>query len=221
MDGRNPLRPPVASSPHPVAVGRWPARGHRAERTAAGAGKLERVRRMPPDLVKQLRAARRFELHADGLHRQRDAITATGSMMLAVVEAGWSRTEIAAALGMNHQTVAKRVATARQLYGDARPGLLVAEAPARTAPHPLAVLRQPVSEREWLSQTEAAKFAGRSAFTIRDWRRGGLLPNTQRPTTGTYLYLRADLRRVLRGPLYKNRGVDHQAVRAEIDAAPV
>lgn len=80
------------------------------------------MRTLPTELVEQLRAAREIEQAADGLNRQRDAITATGSLMLAAVEAGWTRTEIGAVFGMNHRTVAKRVATTRRMYGDAGAG---------------------------------------------------------------------------------------------------
>ena len=178
------------------------------------------VRTLPPDLVKQLRAARRLERAADGLHRERAAIAATGALMLAAVEAGWTRTEIGVVLGMNHQTVATRVIAARERYGDVIPALLV-DAPLDRRPDPLAVLRRPVEEREWLTVVEAAEFAGCHRFTIRNWRRGGLLPNTEHPSPKLYLYLRADLQRVTRAPRYKAHGVDYAALRAEIEASPV
>ena len=177
------------------------------------------MRTLPPDLVKQLGAARRLEQLADGLGRKRDAITATGSLMLAAVEAGWTRTEIGRVLGMNHQTVAARVRTARELYGDATPALVV-DAPLGPPPDPLAVLRRPVAEREWLGLREAAAFAGCHTYTIRNWRVGGLLPNTEHPSPKMYLFLRADLRRVMRAPRYKGQGVNYEALRAEIASAP-
>ena len=140
--------------------------------------------------------------------------------MLAAVEAGWTRTEIGAVLGMNHQTIATRVAVARERYGDATPALLV-DAPLDRPPDPLAVLRRSVQEREWLTVVEAAEFAGCHRFTIRNWRRGGLLPNTGHPMTNIYLYLRADLKRVIHAPQYRAHGVDYAALQAEIAASPV
>ncbi len=145
--------------------------------------------------------------------------------MLAIVEAGWTRVEIAAALGINQQTVAKRVAAARARLGDGRPALVVGippdRHPAGWRPHPLAVLELPVGEREWLTMAEAMAFAGRSRMTVQTWRDEGLLPNTRHPNGRVYLYLRADLQRVLRGPQAKRRGIDHQALRAQIERAVV
>lgn len=178
------------------------------------------MRTLPPDLVRQLRTARRLEQLADGLNRQRDAITATGSLMLAAVEAGWTRTEIGAALGMNHQTVSARVVAARALYGDAKPALMV-DAPLDRPPNPLAVLRQPVDEREWLTRLEAAEFLGCDPSSIRNWLAEGLLPNTQRPNGKKHLFLRADLQRIRNAPRYKGHGVDYRALRAQIEASPV
>ena len=178
------------------------------------------MRELPPEVVDQLHRARGLELLADGLGRQRDAVAATGALMLAIVEAGWRRVEIAAALGMNHQTVAQRVAAAGRRLEDASPALVV-DAPLDRPPDPLAVLEQPVEEREWLTMGEAVEYTGRTRMTIQTWRDEGLLPNTQRPNGRVYLYLRADLQRVLRGPKAKRRGVDHKALRDVIAEAAV
>lgn len=121
---------------------------------------------------------------------------------------------------MNHQTVAARVATARKLYGDAVPGLMV-DAPLDRPPDPLAVLRQPVNQREWLTRAEAAEFLGCDPFSIRNWLAAGLLPNTQRPNGKKHLFLRADLQRIRNAPRYRGHGVDYRALRAQIEASPV
>ncbi len=102
--------------------------------------------------------------------------------MLAAVGAGWTRTEIGAVLGMKYQAVAARVATARTRYGDATPALL-GDTPLDRPPNPAAVLCRPVEQREWLTVNEAAQLAGCHILTVRNWRLGGLLPNTQHPSS--------------------------------------
>jgi hypothetical protein len=113
----------------------------------------------------------------------------------------------------DHQTVAERVGTARKLYAGA----------GRRAPGPasgsVGRAAPPAEEWEWLTAVEAAEFAGCGPYTVRNCRRGGLLPNTQHPSPKVYLY-RADLQRVMRAPRY-NHGVSYRTLRAEIAASPV
>ena len=76
--------------------------------------------------------------------------------------------------------------------------------------HPPSELERPVEQREWVTHTEAAAHVGCHPFTIRNWRRNGLLPNTRHTTRNRYLYLRADLERAAASERYHGLGVDYE-----------
>lgn len=175
---------------------------------------------LPADLVTALRRARHLEVLADGLDQQRRAVAGTASIMLAAVDAGWPVVAVARAVGVRASTARARVRSARTRYGgDGRPAIVVDE-PLRRG-KPLDVLKQPTNEREWLTLHEAAEHSGRSLEAIRQWRRRGLLPNTQTVSPTRMLYLRADLDRVLGAPTYRSHGVDQKALLARIQRLPV
>lgn len=173
-------------------------------------------RDLPTELVAALRRARDVEqvaFDAGGRRQQRQAVAGPAAIMLAAVEAGWKQTEIAAAAGIQRQAVAKRLKTARSRYGDQVPALLL-DAPLE-APDPLAILKRPVEQRQWLTPKEAATSAGCHEFTIRNWLQAGLLPNTQ-TARRRRLILRADLERVVKGPRYNAHGVSYAAMSADL-----
>lgn len=183
------------------------------------AGKIGCVREMPSELVKTLRRVHALEavaMRQGGLWAQRRASSATGALMLAVVEAGWQRVEIVRVVGIRRHAVDARVMTARERFGEHLPALSVPE-PFVPLPEPnrLAILALPVDEREWMTSREASTFAGVSRSTVRNWTRDGLLPSTDR-SRGTHLLLRADIVRIMHAARTDTRGVNHTALRTAI-----
>lgn len=173
------------------------------------------VRELPASLLADLRRVRALE--AGGLlpHQARQAMRATNVLMLAAVEAGWTRGEIANALGMNRNAVQNRVVEARARLGSQPPALVV-DHPLDKPPPRSSALALPLAQREWLTIGEAGDFAGVSRSAIRLWRLRGMLPHTDQATPSLYLYLRADLERIMSAPR-RNNGVDHTAVMTAVE----
>jgi DNA invertase Pin-like site-specific DNA recombinase len=71
-----------------------------------------------------------------------------------------------------------------------------------------------VNETDWLTISEAARFAGVCLSTIDMWRRLGFLPDVRSTASGHRLYLPGDLRRVLAMPRRKG-GIDRSCVTPE------
>ncbi|WP_375477533.1 helix-turn-helix domain-containing protein [uncultured Jatrophihabitans sp.] len=137
--------------------------------------------------------------------------------MLAAVNGGWTVTELAAVVGLKRHAASKRVNFARRASGPA----LGVDVPAPLpVPERLAILEQPLGEREWFSTREAWQYADVSEHTVHNWLRQGLLPNTDR-LGGSFLILRADLDRVTRAPRYNGRGVDSRALLERIQASAI
>jgi hypothetical protein len=140
--------------------------------------------------------------------------------MLGAVNEGWRIIDLARVLDLDSSAARKRVQSARERYGDVRPALVVPE-PPRPLPKAFDVLKTPVEDREWLSLAEAIACTDHSTETIKQWRRLGLLPNTDRVGPNWLLYLRADLKRVLTAPEYKRGDVDRTALLEAISTAAV
>lgn len=100
---------------------------------------------------------------------------------------------------MNRHAASKRIIVARERGGQ-WPGLNVPEGPTRRPPSPLAVLRHPLDQREWLTSREALAHAKITQHTIVAWRELGLLPRSVQVNGFRWLYLRADFDHVLRAP---------------------
>jgi hypothetical protein len=177
------------------------------------------ARELPVDLVQALHRARELEHGAVGIGQRRRAIQGTADLLLAAVSQGWHAAELGREIGIEAKAAQKRVAAARERYGDSRPALAVPEPPKR--PKALDILKTPIEDREWLSLPEASAYTGRSCETIKKWRRLGLLPNTHTVTPTWKLYLRADLKRVMRAPEYKRGGVNRKALLRLLSTAVV
>lgn len=177
-----------------------------------------RARLLPADLARALRRAREVEHAAGGLAQRRRAVAATGSLMLACVEAGWRPFEVSAALGLDANTGRKRVSTARARL---IPAGITVVGPPPPRPSRASITARPAHEREWLRATEAAATAGVTASTINRWQQAGLLPNTDRAQPRRPLYLRADVRRVSTAPRWRNGGIDAGTVRRGIVEAGI
>lgn len=147
-----------------------------------------RLRRLPPGLADELQLLHAEEVAAYGLLRRRAAITRTGAVMLAAVEAGWHNREIAVAAGVTPEAVYKRIVVARGRGIDPRSHLTVdpPDEPARSD----AFRKTPGAARQWLTITEAAAHAHRCQRTIVNWRTACLLPNTDEATATARLYSR-------------------------------
>lgn len=206
----------------------WPRIGRRNRQAlAAPAGEHDRSGRTPgndnyPRF--DFRALTQISRHHDRCPRwiraPPESVLSPVGHRTKAVSAGWRRTELADALGIEAPAAQKRVQAARERYGDIRPALLI-DGPPRRRQKPLGILKTPVAEREWLSLDEVIAFTRHSAEVIKQWRQYGLLPNTQRVAPTRLLYLRADLRRVLSAPRRGEVGIDREALLATIRAAPV
>jgi hypothetical protein len=98
-------------------------------------------------------------------------------------------------------------------------GIDVPPAP-KPVPKRTDIWRTPAEDREWLTVGEAAELAGVNRSTIARWRRGGLLPHTDRSRPAQPLYLRADVVKVVRSPRWRNGGVDVAGLLAELAPQP-
>lgn len=176
-------------------------------------------RRLPRELRDALHRLAALEAAADTHAQRRAAMAASTRLVLAARVRGWTVTELAADLNVEPATLRRRVRLARA-RGERPAAVNVPDPPPRYT-GPLAVLRVPAQEREWLRFSEAVAFAGVSPETVRSWRRAGLLPNCRQVNPHFHLYLRADLRRVLAAPRYNRHGASHQAVRESITRSGV
>jgi hypothetical protein len=178
------------------------------------------VSQLPRELVESLRRARELEVLASTRDQQLRAVAASGAFLFAAVDAGWSCTALARAMGLRPTTARARVRAARSRYERHSPAIVISEPPPRPL-RPLDILKRPVTEREWLTLHEAASHAGRSLEAVRRWRRFGLLPNTQTISPTRMLYLRADLDRVTAAPQYRRGRVDRIALLEQIRRSAV
>ena len=171
---------------------------------------------LPAELVDALDRVRKVEAAADTLDRQRRAVAATGALLLAASNQGWSITAMAVELGTKPGTATARVLAARARLRVDTEVVVVDPSPKRLRADPARTrLDTPVEQREWLTSAEAVEVAGVSVSTIQNWLRAGLLPNTQRGPR-RHLYLRADLLRVGRVPRHNEHGASYAALREQI-----
>lgn len=147
---------------------------------------------MPAELVAALRRARQAERRAFTRRQLGDAVRATAALVHDAHTQGWLYSELAPVLGISESTVRQRASRVED----------------RDAPQP--------ANDEWLTVSDASRFAGVSPGLLNQWYRAGLLPRTQRRGKVRLLYARSDLQRVLDAPHYGKRGVSWVAVRTII-----
>ncbi len=177
------------------------------------------LRELPAELAAALQLVRAVELAAGNTAQYNRAVQATAVLLLAASDAGWSTLELASGVGIDRKAVQARFGRARRVSAATPAGLNVPAPPPR---QPVPLRKQSVESRDWLYTGEARRLAGGiNRETLAQWRRGGRLPATRRPSRNVYLYLRCDLERVMAAPSYKNHGVDRATVRAWIAEASV
>ena len=117
-----------------------------------------------------LRTVLAVERAAQGVQRQA-ARRATGRLILAYLDVGWTQHAGAAATGLSARTIGARAAQARAT-SDPVAGLVIAR-PRRTP----GTAR--VDELDWLRPGQAAALMGVHVNQLWTWRRAGLLPATR------------------------------------------
>jgi hypothetical protein len=166
------------------------------------------------ELREVLRRARQVEAAATTSAQRRRAVAATGALLLASVQAGWTPAELAKAIGLQDQTTRARIRRAKQRRDGASVGITVEPAPPRSTRR----AQIPLDQREWLRAGEAMQAAGVCYETLTQWRRAGLLPTGRRTGRGNIRYSQIDLQRIATAPRRGKTGVQRRAVLEAIKA---
>ncbi len=139
-------------------------------------------------MVKVLRQLRAIEDLASTPTQRAAVREASGPLLAAAIDAGWSKTTLADAAGITPDTVRRRERNARTTRRGDSWGLAV-ESPPRPAadPDPL-----------WLTPKRALAYTGVTRNRLYEWRVLGLLPRTRLNGSGhRWLYHRGDLDRLI------------------------
>ena len=146
---------------------------------------------LPEAAAAALRTVLAVERAAHGVQRQA-ARRATGRLILAYLDVGWTQPAVAAAMGLSARTIGARAAAARAT-SDPVAGVVIA-APTRPRRTPGTAR---VDELDWLRPGQAAALMGVHVNQLWTWRRAGLLPATRVTAGGHCRYARSDLLAVL------------------------
>ena len=147
---------------------------------------------MAEDAAAALRTALAVERAAHGEQRQAER-RATGRLIVAYLDVGWTQHAIAAAMGLSARTISARAAQARATSGPVAGLVITAPPDPRPAPG-----RARPDELDWLRPGQAAAVMGVHVNHLWTWRRAGLLPATRITAGGHCRYARTDLLALLR-----------------------
>ncbi len=144
---------------------------------------------LPRSAATALRAAREVERAARGAQKEH-ARRATGRLVVAYLNAGWTVRAVADAIGLSSRTIIERQRRAR---AEPQPPLGITVEPPPSPPAP-----PRLDELAWLRPRQAALLMGVHVNQLWVWRRAGLLPSTRTTLHGAHSYARADLLGVLK-----------------------
>ncbi len=142
---------------------------------------------MSVTVLEVLRQLRAIEDVASTPTQRAAARAATGPLLAAAIDAGWPKTTLSDAAGINPDTVRRRESTARTTRHGQSWGLAI-EPPKPT----------PIPDPRWLTPKQAQQHTGVTRNRLYEWRVLGLLPRTRlNPSGHKWLYHRGDLDRLI------------------------